>query len=120
MSNHIVQRVMAESGCTMEQVQRVVTAALRELHLVAATDKYVTTGAVMECRWNFGTEACYHLGGILMYHDDKTNAPGHVTESLMPETMARFLGCGEEIEAITQRWGQHLDLHSPQRSRERL
>ncbi len=109
MKESIIQKIERETGCDQSQIARIATLALRELHLVAATDDQVTTGAVMQCRWNFGAEASYHLGGILMYHDYKTNQPDADAESLMPETMQRFLGSGAEIEEISQRWLEYLE-----------
>ena len=109
MTGEIYERVAQESGCTPEQVRRVVALALRELHYVSATDPHVTTGAIMECQLNFGTEAAYHLGGILLYHDDKTNAPGYVTESLMPETMQRCLGGLDDLDEVISRWRRYYD-----------
>jgi hypothetical protein len=114
VTEKILDKITKESGCTPKQVRHVMTLALRELHLVSATDPKVTTGAIMECRWNFGTEASFHLGGILTHHDDKTNRPGRVHESLIPETMARFLGCGKEIVGIKRRWLQYLDRQKSQ------
>jgi len=106
--NNIADIVAKESGCDGETVRRVAILLLRELHRIAATDESVTSGAIMETYWNFGTEACYHLGGLLAYHDDGTNQPGHQTDSLVPETMRRFLGCDEELHEIRERWLSYL------------
>ena len=104
MKLSLIDTIEKESGCDRETVRRITTLLLRELHLVAATDETVTTGAIMETYWNFGAEASYHLGGLLMYHDDRTNQPGHQTNSLVPETMQRFLGCDEEFNQVRERW----------------
>lgn len=100
----MIDTIEKESACDRETVRRIATLLLRELHLIAATDENVTTGAIMETYWNLGTEACYHLGGLLMYHDDGTNQPGHQTDSLVPETMRRFLGGDDELPEIRERW----------------
>jgi hypothetical protein len=106
--NNITDIVAKEIGCDGETVRRIATLLLRELHLVAATDENVTTGAIMQTFWNFGTEACYHLGGFLAYHDDGTNQPGHQNDSLVPETLRRFLGCDDELPKIRERWLSYL------------
>jgi len=111
MTESIIDKISAQTGCDGEKIAEIVTIALRELHMVSATDSYVTTGALMECRSNFGSEAAYHLGGILTYQDDGTNEtiePGYTSESLMPETMLRLLGHGLQIEDIKARWFQYL------------
>jgi myo-inositol catabolism protein IolC len=104
MKPSALEIIVKESGCDSETVRRIATLVLRELHRIAATDENVTTGAIMETYWSFGTEACYHVGGLLMYHDDGTNRPGHQTESLVPETMHRFIGGDAELPEIRDRW----------------
>lgn len=105
---NITNIIEEESGCDGETVRRIVTLLLRELHRIAATDEDVTTAAIMDTYWNFGTEACYHLGGLLMYHEDGTNEPGHQSDSLVPETMRRFLENDEEIQQIRGKWLTYL------------
>jgi hypothetical protein len=109
MKESIIQKIERETGCDQSQIAKIATLVLRELHLVSATDDRVTTGAIMECCWNFGVEASYHLGGILTYHNYKTNQPDAYAESDIPETMQRFLGGSEEIEGVNQRWLEYLD-----------
>lgn len=110
----MIERISEESGCDKATVRRIATLVLRELHRVAATDDQVTTAAIMETYWNFGTEACYHLGGLLMYHDDRSNQPGRVTESLVPETLRRLLGPDEELQQIKERWFSDLAKRAPE------
>jgi hypothetical protein len=111
MKESIIQKIEKETGCDQSQIAKIATLVLRELHLISATNEYVTTGAIMECYWNFGMEASYHLGGILMYHDDKTNQSGFDSESGIPETMQRFLGYNEELQEINDRWLKYLERH---------
>jgi len=101
----ILDRVCRETGASPDLANRVAVAVLRELHYVAATDEMVTTGALMQALWAFCAEAAYHLGGILAYHDDGTNRPDYVSESLVPETLARLVGCeNEDWNAARDRW----------------
>jgi hypothetical protein len=104
MSESILQKIERETGCELDQIARIVALALRDLHLVAATKPEVTTAALVDCYYNFGTEACYHLGGLLAYHDYKTNQPDAYAESLMPETMQRLLGGSEDLAEVRDRW----------------
>lgn len=116
MKESIIQKIERETGCDPSQIAKIATLVLRELHLISATDRYVTTGAIMECCWNFGTEASYHLGGILTYHDYKTNQPDSYSESGIPETMERFLGWDEKVQEINNRWLQYLESQRPPQS----
>lgn len=109
MKESIIQKIERETGCDQSQIAKIATLVLRELHLVSATDDRVTTGAIMECYWNFGAEASYHLGGILTYHDYKTNQPDAHSESDIPETMERFLGWDESVQEINNRWLKYLE-----------
>lgn len=110
----MIERISQESACDKATVRRIATLVLRELHRVAATDEQVTTAAIMETRWSFGTEACYHLGGLLKYHDDCSNQPGQMTQSLVPETLRRFLGADEELQQIKERWFSELAKREPE------
>lgn len=109
MNEGMIEKIAREIGCDGRKVQDIVAAAFRELHLICATDDAVTTGALLACLHNFGTEACYHLGGILTYHDDKTNDPESSSDSLVPETMLRLLGRAQGIEEIKTKWFRQLD-----------
>ena len=105
----MIDRIVQETGCDGQKVQAIVVAALRELHLVCATDDLVTTGALLACLHNFGAEACYHLGGILACHDDTGKDPDSPSDSLVPEAMLRLLGRAPRIEDIEARWLRQLD-----------
>lgn len=115
MKHSILKSICEESGADSSTVRSVATLLLRELHFVAATDRGVTTGALMETFFELGTEAAYHLGGLLMYHDDKTNEPGFVSDSLMEETMTRLLGTEGEVPEIKERWLNYLAENKPSR-----
>jgi hypothetical protein len=109
MKESIIQKIERETGCDQRLIATIATLVLRELHLISATDECVTTGAIMECSWNFGTEASYHFGGILTYHDYKTNKPDAYSESEIPETMERFFGWDESVQEINNRWLKYLE-----------
>jgi hypothetical protein len=118
MNENMMDKIIRETGCDAGAVEAIVTMALRELHLVSATDSMVTTAALIDCLHRFGVEACYHLGGILAYHDDKTNEandPEYRSDSLVPETMLRLIGNGERIKEIKAQWFQYLDSHHHKR-----
>lgn len=55
----------AHAGITPEQARQAVASALRSLHRVARTTPEGLTAVALECRMNFGAEACYHLFGML-------------------------------------------------------
>ena len=57
--------VCTATGCTRAQVITVVGAAFEALHKMAFCDETAVIRSVMECEFQFGPKACYHLGGLL-------------------------------------------------------
>ncbi len=101
----MLEHICETTGADPETVRAIATAVLRELHYVAANDEMVTTGTLMQTKWQFGTEAAYHLGGVLKYHDDCTNRPGAQSDSLIPETMRRLMGSQQhEADELRGKW----------------
>jgi len=110
MTNHIIEKIAAETGFDINEIQKIVTVALKELDFVAATDPKATTGALEECYFSFGVEACFHLSGILTCQDDCTNEPG---QSLMPETLNRMLG-NTRLEKVNNQWLELMNSRNHQ------
>lgn len=104
MSEDLLGKVSDDSGVAPEDVRSVVTAYLKAIHLVAATDGTVTTAAIMQTLWNFGLEASFHLGGLLTYHDDKSNDLSIPSDSDVPELMTRLIGDWDDLPGIVQEW----------------
>ena len=110
MTDHIVEKIATETGCGIKDIQKIVAVALRELDFIAYTDRKATTGALEECFFSFGVEACFHLCGILTCQDDCTNEPG---QSLMPETLNRMLGT-TRLKEVNKQWEARMNSHQEQ------
>ncbi len=94
MTENWAENIASQVGCTAEQVRQVVTTALRLLHEAAHFDKTCNRD-ILESRFQFGEDACFHLGGILYEWEDDENP-------IIVETLQRFLGY--EMEAINAKW----------------
>jgi hypothetical protein len=57
--------VCKATGCNREQVIAVVGTVFEVLHKMAFCDETAVIRSVMECEFQFGLRACYHLGGLL-------------------------------------------------------
>ena len=88
---------------TEDQVRTVAVAVLRSLYRTALTDSRGPTATVMESYSCFGSEACYHLTGLLE-HQLIMNDP----ELPWSETIQRFAPQLREHDAIVDTW---LDPH---------
>ena|ERR1700741_5045117 len=86
--------IASRAGCTPDQVRQVVTHALRLLHEAAHFDKTCNRD-ILECRFQFGAEACYPLGGIIYEWEDDVNP-------IILETLQRFPGT--DMGAINAKW----------------
>ncbi len=95
----LFETVCQESGCPPEQVSKVATAALKVLHKIAYGDERNVTAALMQCYWMFGSEACYHLGGLLEEARIWTDS-----ELSWSETLERLDPELKEYSAILDEW----------------
>lgn len=94
MSDNWAEDIGLQVGCTQEQVRRVVTAALRLLHEAGYFDQSCNRD-ILDCRFQFGEEACFHLGGIILNWEDDE-------DPMIVEILQRFLGY--ELKAINAKW----------------
>lgn len=94
-----IEAIAEEAGCTPQQAGRAVTAALRCLHHTAVTDQKSVTAAVMDARWLFGREACYHLAGLL--EEARVETSPDIPWS---EFMARFGPDLKPFAAVLDKW----------------
>lgn len=106
----------SHAGITPEQARQAVASALRSLHRVARTAPEGLTAVALECRLNFGSEACYHLFGML---EIERLADDH--ELPWSETLLRLDPQMSKYAALMDAWladgGDHEPL-KPRRRRE--
>jgi len=60
-----LQLAASHAGITCEQARQAIASALRSLHKIARTNPSGLTAVALECDLSFGTEACYHLFGLI-------------------------------------------------------
>ena len=60
----ILDLAAAHAGITNDQARRAVISALRSLHKAAVTSHMGVTSSLLETRFNFGSEAAFHLAGL--------------------------------------------------------
>lgn len=94
-----IEAIAQEAGVLPSQVQVVATAVLRALHRTAITGERGLTAAVMESRFCFGPEACYHFTGLLEHQ--RTESDPDLPWS---ETIMRFDPRLKVYRAILDRW----------------
>ncbi len=106
MSNlEMLDKICKETKQSPEMVREVAAKALRELNCIATFDEKKATAALMECYWAFGAEAVYYLGGIML-------GGGNPDDSWVHETLACFIGCGnEEFNAVRDGWIKLVEKH---------
>jgi hypothetical protein len=98
-SERLLREICEISGCSTEQVRTIVGLGLRALHKVAVCHEWNVTGAMMECYWAFGEEACYHFGGIL----EEARRQGRADS--WSETYARFApGSWDKFRPVLEGW----------------
>lgn len=86
-SRDIVRKLAESTGLPAKTIGKVVEGAFKELHKVSCLAEKKTTETLMECCWNFGARASFHLGGILEEERAYSN-PGGTPWS---EFLLRFL-----------------------------
>lgn len=64
-SRDIVRKLAESTGLPPKAIRKIVEGALKELHKVSCLAEKKTAETLMECCWNFGARASFHLGGIL-------------------------------------------------------
>ncbi len=66
LDEHVLLTLMAATGVEPQLVQQIVSMALAFLHKEALLNEQDVHGTLIRCYREFGTEACYHLNGILV------------------------------------------------------
>ena len=95
----LLDRAAADAGITREAAWQAVASALRSLHRVALTDPRGLTAVALEARFNFGSEACYHLFGLLEL--ERTSEDHEIPWS---ETLLRLDPQMKVYRALIDRW----------------
>jgi hypothetical protein len=78
-----IEAIAQEAAVSPAQVQQVATAVLRALHRTAVTNQEGLTAAVMETRFCFGPEACYHFTGLLEHQRTESDPELPWSETIM-------------------------------------
>ena len=99
MQPSILELAASHSGISHEQARRAVTSALRSLHKAAVTTQEGVTNSLLETRFNFGVEACYHLAGL--FEHQRVNCDNDIPWS---ETLTRMAPETRVYRALVDRW----------------
>jgi hypothetical protein len=103
MASSIAELVATEAGCSVGTVREVMTAGLRALHRRAFCEVDAASGAVLECFFNFGGQAAYHLAGVL--EQARLNSDSELPWS---ETLMRLdSSAGHRHAMFVQEWSSH-------------
>ncbi|HYC32864.1 MAG TPA: hypothetical protein VEB59_11295 [Gemmatimonadales bacterium] len=94
-----IEQIAAESGITIEQARKALTAGLRSLHRTAVTHQEGVTAALMQSYFCFGGEACFHVFGLL--EEARMNCDADLPWS---ETMERFAPQLRPYASVVERW----------------
>src|SRR6185295_3315318 len=60
-----IEQIVSYTGVAPLQIRTIVEMALAHLHRKAYFDTMQSTSAIMECYFNFGPQAAFHLAGLL-------------------------------------------------------
>lgn len=99
MSASILEFAASHAGITPRQARYAVASALRSLHREAITRQEGVTAAVVETRFNFGIEACYHICGL--FEHQRLNCDHDLPWS---ETLMRFAPETRKYRALIDYW----------------
>ncbi|MCZ2153559.1 MAG: hypothetical protein LC114_06605 [Bryobacterales bacterium] len=96
----IADRIAKERNVQPELVRAIATDVLRALDEVSF--KQGLTPAIVECYWEVGNEAAYHLGGLLA--ESAELEPGEVSENFarLDPSLSRF-------RTVRDRWTQEME-----------
>ena len=108
MSASILDLVASHAGITKTQARQAVTSALRQLHRTAVTREEGVTASLMEARFNFGSEACYHIGGLLEHQRVHCDP-----ELPWAEVLMRFDPDTQKYRALIDYWLAKGGDHEP-------
>lgn len=89
LEGDILWQIVAATGVEPPLIQQIVGAALASLHKESLLNEHDIYGMLLKCSKAFGTEACYHLNGLLR---QGLLQQGHV-ESLAEGWFETVTGC---------------------------
>jgi hypothetical protein len=106
-----IEQIVSYTGVAPLQIRTIIEIVPAHLHRKAYFDTMQSTSAIMECYFNFGPQAAFHLAGLLEI-DRQAIAGSSRHDSPISETMLRFdsKGWHRFCEDTIQLWAEEADL----------
>jgi len=91
---HAIEKICATRGIALDQGKAAFADLIAAMHELTVKARYPEGGLVRQTYFALGSEAAYHLGGVLIHHED----------GLTNETLQRIDPDLKRFKATLDRW----------------